>query len=297
LPQAAILVVDDEPSICTTLSAVLEREGYSVVTAATVSEALREIGQRNFNVLIADLNVGEQGDGFTVVSAMRRTQPDCVTYILTGYPAFESALEAIRRQVDDYLVKPADLQQLLASIAERLKEPRAARPRLLLRPLATLLREKVDEIVSRTTALMREDPLLRELGLADEERVGHVRGVIEALITQLESTTPGTDDAIMAAAVHGRVRREQGYSLDMLVEDARILDDAIHDVIEANLLDLKLSNLISDLRRINDSIGRGLQASVRSYLANDASLGKPPSRAGSVMEQSKKLVQESPRGG
>jgi YesN/AraC family two-component response regulator len=40
---------------------------------------------------------------------MRRTKPDCVNLILTGYPAFETALEAIRNQVDDYIVKPAEI--------------------------------------------------------------------------------------------------------------------------------------------------------------------------------------------
>ena len=56
------------------------------------------------DVLIADLNVSPPGDGFTVVSAMRCTQPNCVNFILTGFPAFETALEAIRRHVDDYLL-------------------------------------------------------------------------------------------------------------------------------------------------------------------------------------------------
>ena len=46
MPQATILIVDDEPNIRTTMAAVLEREGYSVVTAANVGSALREIGQR-----------------------------------------------------------------------------------------------------------------------------------------------------------------------------------------------------------------------------------------------------------
>src|SRR5437762_9527283 len=135
MPQATILIVDDEPSIRTTMAAVLEREGYSVFTAANVGSALREIGQRKFDVLISDLNVGEPGDGFTVVSAMRRTQPECVNYILTGYPAFESALEAIRSQVDDYLVKPADINMLVESIRSKLQQPRDS-SRIQQQPLA-----------------------------------------------------------------------------------------------------------------------------------------------------------------
>ena len=95
--QTTILFVDDEPSIRTTLPAILSSFGFSVTSAATVPEALNLITTRQFDVLISDLNIGNPADGFTVVSAMRRTQPDAITFILTGYPAFESALEAIRR--------------------------------------------------------------------------------------------------------------------------------------------------------------------------------------------------------
>jgi len=95
-----ILFVDDEEAIRLTLPPILVAEGFSVVAVATVPEALAKIASEPFDVLIADLNVGQAGDGFTVVSAMRRTQPNCVNLILTGYHAFESALEAIRQQVD-----------------------------------------------------------------------------------------------------------------------------------------------------------------------------------------------------
>src|SRR6266480_3255571 len=63
----------------------------------------------NFDILLSDINVSEDGDGFTVVRAMRDANPDCVTNLLTGYPGFETALEAIHNEVDDYVVKPADI--------------------------------------------------------------------------------------------------------------------------------------------------------------------------------------------
>jgi DNA-binding NtrC family response regulator len=107
--QPRVLFLDDEDSIRVTLPPMLESYGFKVTSAGTVPDALRLISQEKFDVLIADLNVGNAGDGFTVVSAMRRTQPQAVSFILTGYPAFETALEAIRQQVDDYLTKPTKL--------------------------------------------------------------------------------------------------------------------------------------------------------------------------------------------
>src|SRR3954462_13774412 len=111
-----VLFVDDEPTIRLTLPKILEMHEFEVKAAASVQDALKLIQSEKFDVLLSDLNIGEPSDGFTVVSAMRRVQPDAVTIIITGYPAFETALEAIRGQVDDYIVKPADTEELIDTI-------------------------------------------------------------------------------------------------------------------------------------------------------------------------------------
>src|SRR5690348_16573825 len=89
-----LLFVDDEENVRTLLPMILRKEGFDVTVVATVPEALDFINRQKFEVLLADLNIGQAGDGFTVVSAMRRTQPEVATFILTGYPDFQSALEA-----------------------------------------------------------------------------------------------------------------------------------------------------------------------------------------------------------
>jgi DNA-binding NtrC family response regulator len=104
---------------------VLRQHGFSVTAVGTLNEALDEIASTQFDVLISDLNLDCQADGFIVVSAMRSTQPNCLTLILTGYPGFETALEAIRNQVDDYLIKPADVPTLVSLIQEKLQQRKA----------------------------------------------------------------------------------------------------------------------------------------------------------------------------
>jgi DNA-binding NtrC family response regulator len=119
-----LLFVDDEPSIRLTLPPVLENHGFVVTTAESVSDAIARLDHAHFDVLLSDLNIGRDGDGFQVVSAMRKRHPHCVNIILTGYPAFESAVLAIRHQVDDYVVKPADIDVLVSTINQRLSEQR-----------------------------------------------------------------------------------------------------------------------------------------------------------------------------
>jgi len=93
----------------------LQNRGFEVRSAASVPEALAAINRQTFDILLSDLNVSEEGDGFTIVHAMRTANPKCITILLTGYPAFESAVEAIHHEVDDYFVKPADVESLIAS--------------------------------------------------------------------------------------------------------------------------------------------------------------------------------------
>jgi DNA-binding NtrC family response regulator len=91
---STVLVVDDEETIRAMLRRVRENNGFTVTAVGTVPEAVALISQSRFDVLISDLNIGHAADGFVVVSAMRRTHPDTLTFILTGYPAFETALDA-----------------------------------------------------------------------------------------------------------------------------------------------------------------------------------------------------------
>lgn len=127
ITQKRLLFVDDEEAIRITLAAILRRYGLSVTIAATVAEALHVIKNQKFDLLLCDLNIGEERDGLDVVRVMRGINPDCVTIILTGYPDMESAAEAKRLGIDDYISKPYKPDMLVALLAEKL----AARQRLV----------------------------------------------------------------------------------------------------------------------------------------------------------------------
>ena len=271
MPASAprILFVDDEPNIRATLPAILERHGFSVTTSATVGEALRAINNQEFDILISDLNIGEPSDGFTVVSAMRRTQPRCINFILTGYPAFETALQALRSQVDDYFVKPANIPELVNLLKNKLGSPRNVR-HVLAHPLEEFLREHVSEIVNRALVAMKGHPRLGKIPLTDPERIDHIPAVLVEIVRQLRSKQPDnpTDEMLLAGLQHGQSRRKQGYSQDMLVDDTRVLHSAIYDTIQDQLLNIQLSNLIPDLSRLNDALEAHLQESLRAFNAD-----------------------------
>lgn len=262
-----LLFADDEPGIRTTLAAILKQRGFDVTTASTVSEALNLIARQTFDVLISDLNIGEAGDGFTVVSAMRRTQPDAATFILTGYPAFETALEAIRQQVDDYFVKPADVQELIDKVQSRLTGPKKELHRIEPRRLPGILEEHRREIFLRWLDAARADPSIDPIRLSDQELTDQLPLLIDAIV----AAEPGQKlsvKALQAAKRHGETRFQQGCSIPSVIREARILHEVISRVVQENLLAVEISFLITDIMQIGETIQAFLEESIRSFLHN-----------------------------
>jgi response regulator RpfG family c-di-GMP phosphodiesterase len=216
--------------------------------------------------LVSDLNIGEPGDGFTIVSAMRRTHPGCVNFILTGYPAFETALQAIRNQVDDYLVKPADVHELMNSLKAKLNTPRCSHG-LMTQGLADFLHENAGQIAQRALLAMKSDPRLAAIPLTDEQRLEPIPGLLRGIIQQLEARAlEDLNGSIQReGARHGTTRRRHRYSEEMLVDDVRLLDASIYDAIQDGLLKLELSSLIPGLKLMNLTIAAHLKGSLHAF--------------------------------
>lgn len=263
-----ILFVDDEPGIRLTLAPILERHGFEVATAASVPEALSMINRQGFDVLLADLNIGEPGDGFTVVSAMRRMQPEARTFILTGYPDFESALQAIRGQVDDYLLKPTDVPTLLQAIRGGLERPARRPSPAPMKRISELLRENREQIVSDWLREAQAHPELRLLSDREEQRTAYIRDLIDHLADHVENGShhfPETREALGSA--YGRRQAEQGYPLPLLVLEIRLLQRVISDVLQRNLVRMNLSTVIADMLKIGEATQEHLEFAVRAYQA------------------------------
>ena len=90
-----ILLVDDDDAVRDMMTVTLEHKGFKVISAASVTDALRHIATESFDVLITDLHMPNPGDGFTVVTAMRHSQPNALTLLVSGYPDVQSAMAAI----------------------------------------------------------------------------------------------------------------------------------------------------------------------------------------------------------
>jgi DNA-binding response OmpR family regulator len=268
-----VLFVDDEESIRATLPLMLKSHGFEVISVGTVPEALRLVSQEKFDVLIADLNVGSPSDGFTVVSAMRRTQPQAVNFILTGYPAFETALAAIRQQVDDYVTKPTDIESLVTSIKEKLSNRKPAQG-IQPKRLADIIEKNREWIAEHWLAEVNRDPEISAVRLRDSERVDHIPRLLQEVLERAKGRE-STPQAAEAAALHGRVRRSQGYSAPLVVREAKLLLQVVAECVQQNLLAIQVSNLIPDMLKIWEIILGELQLSLAALLEIDRNPSNP----------------------
>ena len=106
-----ILVVDDESTIRESCVAVLQLEGYQVTACARGQEAVDVLTHRRFHVVLADQNLPTV-DGFAVLRAALRSNPQVLVIMITGNSSVESSLEALRSGAWDYLPKPFSATQL-----------------------------------------------------------------------------------------------------------------------------------------------------------------------------------------
>jgi DNA-binding NtrC family response regulator len=120
LVRKRLLFVDDEPGIRQTLPVILRKYGLAVTVTASVSEAIEEITKQSFDLLLCDLNLEREHDGFEVVRAIRKAHPNAVVIVLTAYPDVDSAIQGIREQIDDYVVKPSNPDTLVTILANNL---------------------------------------------------------------------------------------------------------------------------------------------------------------------------------
>ena len=125
-----ILIADDDAEMLETLSSMLEAEGYTVIRAENGEEAVAQLDQHAFDLLLVDLKMPGM-DGMQVVAAARARQPDIAVIVLTGHGSLDSAIEGLHHGIFDYLLKttepPKVIERVKAALTARAVPGRASR--------------------------------------------------------------------------------------------------------------------------------------------------------------------------
>ncbi len=116
-----ILIVDDDRDICEYMRTMLEATGYEVATLSDPTRAVDRVREEEFHVLIIDLMMPKM-DGIELIQRIRKVDSDVAIVVFTGYPSVETAVDALKLNVSDYVKKPFDMDDFREKIADILRK-------------------------------------------------------------------------------------------------------------------------------------------------------------------------------
>src|SRR5262245_7449926 len=114
--QFHALIVDDHSDTLSSLSELVEREGFSTARARSLTEARTQLDKQPPDVVLLDLNLPD-GAGMTLLDELEPASSPAVV-LITGQASVGTAVEALRRGLTDYLTKPVDLARLRAILSD-----------------------------------------------------------------------------------------------------------------------------------------------------------------------------------
>src|ERR1700709_1965469 len=144
LAHAHLLVVDDEPSILTTLQKALTLEGYAVDVAGGIKVAEEKLKKRSYDLCLFDVALPD-GDGVELLERIRAQKVETPVIVMSGHATIEAAVRATRIGALNFLEKPLNTDALLITIETALRLDRAEAEAKALRQAAGLSFELVGE--------------------------------------------------------------------------------------------------------------------------------------------------------
>ena len=192
--KAKVLIVDDDTSMCELLTDSLTQQGYETRWKGSAHDALAEIEQRAFDVVLTDINMKDM-NGLELCQRATEAHPELPVIVITAFGSMETAVQAIRAGAYDFITKPFDIDVVVIAIE------RAVKHGVLTREVQRLQRA-VDES-RRFDELLGASPAMKEV-------YDLLERVAESESTVLVSGESGTGKELVARALHRRSRRAAG---------------------------------------------------------------------------------------
>ena len=121
-----LLLVDDEAGFTEVLAKRLRRRGLTVTVALSGGEALAALAEAAFDAAVIDFKMADM-DGLTVLAHFKQRDPGLAVLMLTGHGSQEAVREGLEAGAADYLIKPCDIDELLAKITAAVDRTAAGR--------------------------------------------------------------------------------------------------------------------------------------------------------------------------
>jgi hypothetical protein len=136
--------------------------------------------------------------------------------------------------------------------------------------VADILEREMPNLINEWLARVEQEPDLTHIRLNFEERTGHLPQLLHDVIKRLRLDSGSTAPISKAAADHGDLRRRQGYTVAMAVEESRLLQVSIFTTLHKNVNKLEFSALLPDVVTIADEVDAQLKEQMLRFMAADA---------------------------
>src|SRR5512139_364839 len=163
--DARLLIVDDEEIALRNLQHVMEKQGYQVTACQSGAEAVKQLGERQFDIVLTDLRM-EGVDGMDVLKTSRARQPEAEVIFITGYATAESAVQALKHGAFYYIAKPFRLDEVRKVVEEALEKVRLRRENDALRREVEHYRDG-EGIVTQDVEMQRLLEMARQIAPTD----------------------------------------------------------------------------------------------------------------------------------
>jgi two-component system, response regulator RegA len=142
------LLVDDDALFLQTLQRSLSKRGVESTTATNAADALRLAGESLLDFALIDLRLATES-GLDLIKPLRQAQPQMRIVLMTGYASVATAVEAIKRGADDYLLKPTTVDTILRTLSLTADEGLPVEPQTMT-PLSRLEWEHIHQALAQT---------------------------------------------------------------------------------------------------------------------------------------------------
>ncbi len=148
--EEKILIVDDEEDILEIYERTLKKEGYNLFLTLSPEVAFEKIQNDYFDLVIVDIRMPGM-DGIKLLENIKKFSPSTDAIIITGYPATDTAVQALRLGAFDYVIKPFTIEELIITVKRCFTERSLSAENIYLRRIAALY--EVSKAMSTTTNL------------------------------------------------------------------------------------------------------------------------------------------------
>ena len=194
MPEARVLVVDDERSMRELLAIMLRQTGYDVTLADGGEAAIESLKTDVFDLVITDLRM-RKVDGLAVLRAAKEHSPQTVVLMVTAYASTDTAVEAMKLGAYDYVTKPFKLDEIRLTIANALERKRLQDENIVLK--RQLRKERGSE------AFIGKSPKMLEI-------FETIRKTADSASTVMITGESGTGKELVARAIHQDGARRKG---------------------------------------------------------------------------------------